>query len=49
MGVASQGPSGFLAFTGAELIALIVGALILLGLGTVLVISMRRRSGQPVR
>ena len=45
----SEGPSGFLAVTGAELVAMIIGALILLGLGTVLAISMRRRSGQQLR
>ena len=48
MGLPSQaGSNGVLALTGAELIALIIGALVLLGLGTFLAISMRRRSGQP--
>jgi hypothetical protein len=44
-----EGSSGFLAFTGAQLTTLIIGALILMGLGTVLATSMRRRTGQPLR
>jgi hypothetical protein len=47
MGSSSQGGStGLLAFTGAGLIAMIVGALVLLGLGTGLAISTRRRTSR---
>jgi hypothetical protein len=40
----SGGSSGTLAFTGADLLALIVGALFLLAMGTLLVVFTRRRA-----
>jgi hypothetical protein len=40
----SGGSSGTLAFTGADLLALIIGALFLLAAGTLLVIFTRRRA-----
>jgi len=40
------GSSGSLAFTGAELLALIIGALFLLATGTLLVVFTRRRTRQ---
>ena len=41
---ASGGSSGTLAFTGADLLALIIGALFLLAAGTLLVVFTRRRA-----
>lgn len=40
------GSSGSLAFTGAELLALVIGALLLLATGTLLVVFTRRRTRQ---
>jgi hypothetical protein len=42
----SSGSAGTLAFTGADLLALIVGALFLLTAGTLLVVFTRRRASQ---
>ena len=42
----SGGTSGTLAFTGADLLVLILGALFLLAVGTVLVVFTRRRANQ---
>ena len=45
LGTSGSGSSGgSLAFTGADLLALIVGALFLLAMGTLLVVSTRRRA-----
>jgi hypothetical protein len=46
LGSGSSGSAGTLAFTGADLLALIVGALFLLAAGTLLVVFTRRRASQ---
>jgi hypothetical protein len=43
-GTGSSGTAGTLAFTGADLLALIVGAVFLLAVGTLLVVFTRRRA-----
>ncbi|HEY1987842.1 MAG TPA: hypothetical protein VGG43_00080 [Acidimicrobiales bacterium] len=45
-GSSGTGSGGTLAFTGADLLALIVGALFLLAVGTLLVVFTRRRANQ---
>jgi hypothetical protein len=44
LGTSSGGSGGTLAFTGADLLALIIGALFLLAAGTLLVVFTRRRA-----